>query len=325
MSLRWGPGLHLVLAYTGTGLLVVDRLTTVDVALGGLGAVLWSLGVSIFVGSISWTVIDAFSSNRDAAVTAIERHQQSTCLATVVVPIALGYLVVGTVALLSLSTPLPDYVGATVPAVVHYYGAGFAALLVYGLGIRLLTGFFHVRLSQALSRAVLVSGSLAPAILVTNFLDGWGFALGASLEGVAMLGYAGLVGSVVYRTARYRVGLVGIGLGAVFGVLAVALAVFVVAGRFGRLVDAHAIAMLNGFLLLTIVGYAVQFFPVVNRQFSGATERTVMSTFLLIATGVTIQLIVAAIGGGQFRTIGVSLVLLGTSLYVYLVTRRLLS
>jgi len=60
------------------------------------------------------------------------------------IPVAVGYLLIGTVALLTIVAPLR--IGAiTVAQVVHYYLTGFATLLIYALGTRLLTAFSTFR------------------------------------------------------------------------------------------------------------------------------------------------------------------------------------
>jgi hypothetical protein len=111
------------------------------------------------------------------------------------IPVSLGYLVLGTIGLLGWAgfDPIP---AVSFPAVVHYYGAGFAALLIFALGARLMPGFFHVTPPRAVTWIVLVSGAVGPGLLAASLWAGVAFRVGAILETVAMVGYAGLVGYV---------------------------------------------------------------------------------------------------------------------------------
>jgi len=60
------------------------------------------------------------------------------------IPVAVSYFLVGTVALLMTVASLR--IGTvTMAQVVHYYLTGFATLLIYALGTRLLTAFFTSR------------------------------------------------------------------------------------------------------------------------------------------------------------------------------------
>lgn len=209
--------------------------------------------------------------------------------------------------------------------VVHFYATGFVALLIFALGIRLLTGFFHVTLPKSLSWLVLFCGSVGPGMLALNFYHPPWFAIGASLEFIAITAYASLVAIVAYRTDRHRVGLYGIGLGALGGVISVGAALantLLVTG--GQYIPIHVIVVLDGFLLLTIMGYAYQFFPVTNGQFWGATERTGLATIFALGTGTAIQTL--GIFGGIYRLqlCGVVLAVIGTGAYSYLIVRRLL-
>ncbi|WP_205254108.1 MULTISPECIES: hypothetical protein [Halostella] len=283
LSARRLPGVHFALAYAGVGLLAGDSVFELGGPVTAVGATLWSAGVGIFVWTLLRTVLPAIAADPEVVLRAGERPQRSTRLGTVAIPVAVGYLVVGTVALLSATPPFPDPIGATLPMVVHYYGTGFAALLIFALGTRLLTGFFHVTPPSALSRTVLCCGAVAPAVLSAAFWRPPWFLVGAGLELVAMAGYAALVAVVAYRTDRRRVGLYGIGLGALGGVAAVGVAAVGALGiETGLAVAVHVPLVLDGFLLLTILGYAYQFFPVTAGGFPGATERVALTTILAL-------------------------------------------
>ncbi len=325
LSTRRLPGVHFAAAYAGTGVLVTDGLVGLSPSLVALGESLWSLGVAIFVGTLLWTVAPAVVTDSEIVFRSADRPQRSTRLATMLLPVAVGYLVVGTVALLSMVTSLPELVGRSFPTVVHYYAAGFAALLIFALGARLLTGFFHESPPRYLSWVVLLCGAVAPGTLALNFWRPPWFLVGAGLEFVAMSGYVGLVAVVMYRTDRRRTGLYGIALGALSGAVAVGAVTLVAFGvGTATLVGVHVDVVLGGFFLLTIIGYAYQFFPVTNGQFPGATERTALTTILLLAFGVGLQAISAFTAYSWFHEAGSSLAVFGTTGYTYLMARRLL-
>jgi hypothetical protein len=318
------PGIHFFLTYAGTGLLVGHELLDSRAALLPVGALSWSLGVAVFVGALLRPVAFAIAADPSVVLPSEVDGQRSTRLATAMLPVAVGYLVVGTVALLSTVFGFPAP-GGTFPSVVHLYGAGFAALLIFALGMRLTAGFFHVTPPTEVSWLVLACGGVAPFLLATSFWRPPWFLVGAGLEVLAMLGYATLIGVVASRTDRRRVGLYGVGLGALGGLTAVAVALGVVVG----VVDFDAIAVhvalvLTGFLVPTIVGYAYLFFPVTTGQFRGATESAALATIAALGFGALVRVLGVVTGFALLRSAGTGLALLGTVGYVYLLGRRLL-
>lgn len=325
LSTRRLPGVHFAAAYAGAGTLVADGLVGLSPQLVAVGGLLWSLGVAIFVGTLLWTIVPAVTANPEIVLRTADRPQRSTRLATLLIPVAVGYLVVGTVALLSTVSSLPDVVGSSLPVVAHYYATGFATLLVFALGARLLTGFFHESPPRYLTWVVLLCGAVAPGVLAVNFWNPPWFLVGAGFAVVAMTGYLGLVGVVAYRTDRQRIGLYGIVLGALSGTVAVGAATLAACGvGTAVLVGVHVDVILGGFLLSTIIGYAYLFFPVTNGQFPGASERTALTTILLLVSGVGIRTLGALTAYSPFDVAGGSLAVLGTAGYAYLMARRLL-
>ncbi|MFB6084121.1 MAG: hypothetical protein ABEJ94_07745 [Halorientalis sp.] len=317
------PGLHFGLAYLGTGSLVLGRIAGVD-PLVRLGVVLWSLGVVLFVGLLAWTTVPAVRERPAVVLRTGDRPQRSTRLATGTIPVTVGYLVVGTAGLLGWAG-LGPFPRVTFPAVVHYYGAGLGALLIFALGARLMPGFFHVTPPRAGTWLALVPGAVAPGLLATSLWTGVGFRAGAILQATAMAGYAGLVGYVFRRSEWQRVGLYGILLGAVVGVVGVGINVpiaFDIVGP-GQL-DAHATVIVSGFFALTIVGYAMQFFAVTGGQFPGATKRTVLGTILTLALGTLLDAGGSLGGSPLLSGGGAVLTFCGAVAYAYLLGRRLL-
>ncbi|WP_226023877.1 hypothetical protein [Halomicrobium salinisoli] len=325
LSAGWLPGVHFVAACVGAVILASDALVGLDGPITAFGGVVWSVGIAVFVGTLLWTVAPALRAESRLNPGTVGQSSSATGLATAAIPVAVGYLLAGTAALLSTVTPLPALFGTGLPTVVHYYGVGFATLLVFALGARLLAGFFRVAPPGWLARAVLLSGVVAPGLLAPTLWRPPWFHVGAVLEAVAVLGYLALVGVVAVRTDRRRVGLYGVALGAAGGAVAVAVGLVLALGvDVGRPVAVHAALALDAFLLTTIVGYAYQFFPVTSGQFAGATRRCALATILLLAGGAGVYALGAALSLGSAEAVGATLALLGAVGYAYLLVHRVL-
>lgn len=315
------PAVHFLLAYLGVGALVAGRALDM-IALTRGGVALWSLGVAVFVGALAWTVVPAVLNRPEVVLRSEEAPQRSTRLATAMIAVAIGYLIVGTGALLGWANfePIPAF---AFPAVVHYYAAGLGALLILALGARLMPGFFHVTPPRTGTWIALVPGAVAPGLLGTFLWGGIAFRVGAVLQAISMVGYAGIVMYVFRRSDWERVGLVGIVLGAVAGVSAVGINLpaafgYVATGQ----VRAHAATVVTGFFGLTIVGYAVQFFAVASGRFHGASNRGVGVVIAILAGGTFVR------AGGLLARVdllsqaGAGITLCGAIAYTYLVGRR---
>lgn len=318
------PGVHFVLAYSGAVGLIAGRMAEIT-DLTRAGVVLWSLGVVFFVGVLAWTVVPALRERPAVLTRSEDRPERSTRLATAMIPVSLGYLVFGTVALLGWAG-FESIPAVSFPAVVHYYGAGFGALLIFALGVRLVSGFFHVTLPRAGTWIVLGSGALGPGLLATSFWAGVAFRVGAVLQTAAVVGYAGLVGYVFWQSERRRLGLYGILLGAIAGVVATGINVPTAFGIVapGQL-SAHATTIVSGFFALTIVGYVLQFFAITSGRGRGATTRVVVGTMGMLAVGPLFRAGGLLIAMPALSRGGALLSLCGAGTYGYLVGRRLLS
>jgi hypothetical protein len=319
------PGVHLIITYAGVGLLLGHELLSLGTSFLVGGILLWSAGVAVFIGILLHSAFSELIINPGLVRLSNIRSQRSTKFTLLSIPLALGYLVIGTIALLSTVDGFPDPVNATFPMIVHFYGTGFVTLLIFALGIRLLTGFFHVTPPKSLSWLILFCGSVAPGILAFNFYQPPWFTVGAILESIAITAYASLVVFVAYRTDRHRIGLYGIGFGALGGITAIGIVLINIIDSTSNVsIAAHVIVILNGFIILTIIGYAYQFFPVTNRQFWGATERGGSSTIFIIGAGTLLQTLSMLGEVHYLQGYGIALAVIGTSGYSYLMVRRLL-
>lgn len=325
LATPWLPGIHLMLAYVGAGLLAADAVIGGHPTAFLLGSLAWTLGVCVFVVALGRTVVPAVLEDPTVVVRSADRPQRSTRLATVMLPVAIGYLLIGTVSLLSTAGFLTDVVGATFQRTVHYYGTGVVTLLILALGARLLIGFFHVRPPKYPTWVMLTAGAIAPAVLAGSFWQPPWFYVGAGLELVALASYTAVVGTVATNTDRRRIGLYGIVAGSIAGLSGGILATLTVTGG-GSLTSlaAHRTAMIDGFVLLTIIGYASQFFPVTNQQFRGASRQTALASIGLLIVGVTLSVVGMLSSMAWMQLSGAALELLGTITYAYLLGRRLL-
>lgn len=315
-------GVHFVLAYTGVGLLVSSRLAGGTDTPFLVGVLSWTLGVFVFLGSIVATVGSAVRERPSTLLRGGDRPQRSTKLATMMIPVALGYLLVGTLGLLATAGVLDGF-ETTLAQVVHFYAIGFGALLVFALGARLLIGFFRVQLPKPLVWIVLGAGALAPTALgAFLWVDPW-FRIGAILATIAMVGYLLLVAFVAWRTDRVRVGCSGILFGAVAGVGAVGTALRIAFGTAATTaIPVHRLLVLGGFFPLTIVGYAYLFFPVTESSALGASARTARSTIALLTVGVAAQAGGILVQFAFLRSVGTLASVVGAIGYTALLVRR---
>lgn len=317
------PGVHFTVAYVGTGLFASHELFELDGVILTVGIILWGIGVALFIGSLLWSIAPAVRTPQKPVGLSGTQSRRTRQLAKMAIPVAVVYLVIGTVALLSIGLDVPMPVNASLPIVVHFYATGFVALLIFALGIHLMAGFFEVSVPEPLAYLLLFSGGIAPGVLAIHFYHPPWFIVGAGLEFIAMLTYGSIVAVVVTRTDRRRVGIYGIGFGALAGVVSVGVAFGILVGfsKYSTF-DIHVVGVLNGFLLLTIIGYAYQFFPVTNSQCWGATDRFAATTIFLLGTGTGVRLLSIGVETSWLRTMGVGLALFGIIGYAYLMIQR---
>ncbi|MFC6766195.1 hypothetical protein [Natrinema soli] len=318
------PGVHLVVSYAGAAVLVAGQLTTLPRLLVVAGTTLWSLGVGCFLGALGKTIGPALRANPSVVIRSRDRPQRSTRAATATVPLAILYLAIGTIALLARASSAPAIPGTTIPGVVHFYAVGFAAVLIISLGARLLVGFFHVVPPRPLTWGALGGSVVAPALIAGGFWTWPLFQVGAVVLAFGVLCYLGMVAVVAVRTDRRRIGLVGVLSGAFAGAGGVLVAATVaIDGGAAWPIEAHVPLVLDGFLLLTIIGYAYEFFPIGTGQFTGASDRVGLAAIVILGGGVLLRAVAPPLSVPLVGDIGAALGIVGTSVYAYVLTRRL--
>ncbi|MFC6863748.1 hypothetical protein ACFQGE_09750 [Halomicroarcula sp. GCM10025817] len=283
---------------------------------GPLGAGLWAAGVAVFVATLGWTLRDNLTGAATGTGGANAHREPVDRAANAVVPVALGYLVLGTGGHLWTVTggaPL-----ATMQA-SHLLAAGTAALFVFGVGFRLFPRFLVASPPRTLVAVVLPTGAAGPALLGVGLFDPLFVLVGGAFEAFAVVGFALAYLVLFARSDRRRVGFYAVLVAVLAGVAGVALALAtLVVGRDPALVSAHYRTMLLGFLGLTAVGAAYQFYPPSVGQVPFASDRTALVSIALLAGGLAVQ-----VGGGLtglpvLQTAGEAVALGGALLYAWL-------
>ncbi|QGA81786.1 hypothetical protein [Halomicrobium sp. LC1Hm] len=311
------PAVQFPLSVVGVVALAVGTRPGVPGVVSTVGAVAWFAGVLVWLGALGWTVRD----NRSGAATATGDHQSDRRpidrVSNAAVPLVAGYLSVGSYALFAGAVGLPAPLGGVPARISHLLGAGGAALLVLAVGFRLFPRFLVAHPPRALVFVVLGAGSVGPALLAAGLDGGPLLVAGAVVEAVAILGFALAYGLLYRRSDRRRVGLRAVLAGVAAGVVTVGLATHLVfVGRAPAVVTLHYQFALVGFLGLTIVGAALQFYPPSVGVWPGSNDRTALASVSLLAVGLLCQLAGLVVPGAT--AVGRLAVLAGAVGYAYL-------
>jgi hypothetical protein len=319
---EWSPAIHLGLTGLGTGLLALASFRAVPPVIELVGASAWCLGVVLFLGTLLWTIRgnltgrDTGTSSDRAAFRGADRY------ANTFIPVALAYLAIGSYEILARVSGFPGVTDGYFPRISHLIAAGFAALLVFALGVRLAPRFLGVAAPKSLVGIVLPAGALGPALIAFGLGNGVGFVIGALAEATAVLGFAALYVILFVQSDRRRIGLFGVLAGVVSGVVGVSLGLsFAFGSVTAALIYAHLQLNLLGFLGLVIVGFALQFFPPSSGRFRGASDRTALFVILVLTSGLFVTVVGSILTFPQVVTLGNAVTLVGTLGYGYLIVR----
>lgn len=317
LGVSWAPAAQFPLSTGGVIALAVGTRSGVPAAVAMLGAVAWFAGVLVWLGALGWTVRD----NLTGAETGTGDHQAARRpvdrLSNAVVPVVGLYLLAGSYELLAGAVGLPTLLDGTAPRISHLLGAGSGALLVFAVGFRLFPRFLVAQPPRLLVGPVLAAGAVGPALLAAGLYSDTLLLAGGAVEGFAVLGFATVYAVLYARSERERVGLRAVLVAVFAGVVAVAIAGHLaVAGRSAQLIELHYRFALAGFLGLTIVGAALQFYPPSVGDWPGSDDRTALVAIALVAGGLLLQL------GGLLvdlaTILGQATVLAGVGCYAYL-------
>lgn len=317
LALPRAPGIHLPLSALGTVGMALRAGDLAPGAVGAAGAVAWALGVGVFVGALVWSVRD----NLSGAETGTGDHQSERRpvdrAANALVPVALCYLLGAAYATAAGQVDLlPALVDGYPPRAAHLLAAGGAVVVLLAVGFRLLPRFTVAHPPRGVVAVVVPAGAAGPALIAWGLPAGDVLRVGAALEAVAVVGFAATIAVLLYRTDRWRVGFWGVLAGALAGVAGVGLGVWFAFLKLDfSLVSVHYRLNLLGFLGLTIVGVAYQFYPPGAGQFRGANDRTALVSIGLIAAGLAVEAVATAVEAGTAATVGEAVALLGSLVY----------
>lgn len=285
---------------------------------GTAGALLWSGGTLVFVAAIGWTIRDNLTGGATGTSVANESRAGLDRLANAFLPVVLAYLFAGSYTLLATHAPIPGF-GVGAAGATHLLAAGGATLLVFVIGFRLFPRFLVTEPPRGLPVLVLSTGAVAPIVLAASLYGDTLFVGGAVLQSVAVAGFAVAYLVLFVRSDRNRIGLYGPLLGVVFGVLGVGLGVqFAVVEVDFALVEVHRRLNLVGFLGLTIVGAAYQFYPPAVGTLPLVGDRLGILSMAAVAVGLTLQLLGVTVSAPVVVTVGELAVVAGAVAYAYI-------
>lgn len=314
------PAVQFPLTLVGALGISLAPLPGVPAVSGTVGGIAWLAGAVVFLGTVGWTLRGNLLGGETGTSDANVHREPVDRAANAAVPVALGYFAVGSYEVAAAETELPRLLGGALAADTHLLAAGTAALMVFAVGLRLLPRFLVSTPPNWLIAIVLPAGALGPILLAGAFLGGPLFLAGAILEAVAVIGFAGTYAVLYWRTDRDRVGFTGVLAGVVCGTLGVGLGLqFAVAGLDPTLAVAHVRLNLVGFLGLTIVGVAYQFYPPAVGTFRGASDRSAVVSIGLLFGGLLVEVGGISAGLTDVTTVGRVLGLTGALVYARIV------
>ena len=309
------PMAQFMLTVPGTILLVFGTHWLPQSGLESPGAILWSLGVLVFVGTLACTVAGPFREGATGTSDANAERRHVDRFANGFIPIILAYLVLAAV-LLVLREHDRTIVGTA--ELSHLIAVGTGMLLIFAVGLRLFPRFLVVRPHPLAAPIVLPTGGIGAGLLVVDFLGSGIFHLGAGLVTVGMVGFALAYVDMYRRSDRRRIGFQVVLLAVLFGMFAVMLALFAIFVAFDPpILEAHVRVATLGFLGLTIVGVSYQFYPPNISSTSGISNRMAMVAVVLIAGGLVLE--VGGLLGVNSLVLkgGQALALVGGVVYAY--------
>ncbi|MEF8829407.1 MAG: hypothetical protein V5A49_10245 [Haloarcula sp.] len=315
-DLAWdpGPAVQFPLSVLGTTGLALAPLG--PSWLQPVGTALWVGGVAVFLGTVGWTIRGNVTGAATGTGGANAHREPVDRTANVAVPIALGYLGLAAGGALAAAAGF----GSVLPRQLsHLLAAGTAALFVFGVGFRLFPRFLVAEAPRPVVAVVVAAGAIGPALLGFGLFDRGLLLVGGVVEAIAVVGFALSYIALFLRSERRRVGFYAVLVAVVAGVVGIGLGLtLAITGRSPALVSAHYRAMLAGFLGLTVVGAAFQFYPPAVGVWHYADDRTALLSIGLLGGGLGMQLIGLVGRFGRATSVGTTTGVLGALLYTYL-------
>ncbi|EMA01037.1 hypothetical protein SAMN05443574_101469 [Haloarcula vallismortis] len=315
-DLAWelGPAAQFPLSVFGTTGLALAPLG--PPWLQPVGTALWVGGVAVFLGTLGWTIRDNITGAATGTGGPNAHREPVDRVANVAVPIALGYLVFAAGGALATAVGFESVLPQQLS---HLLAAGTAALFVFGVGFRLFPRFLVAAVPRPVVALIVAAGAIGPALLGFGLFDHRLLLVGGVVEAVAVVSFALSYLTLFLRSERRRVGFYAVLVAAAAGVVGIGLGLTIaVTGRESALVSAHYRAMLSGFLGLTVVGAAFQFYPPAVGVLPYADDRTALLSIALLGSGLGIQLLDLVGRFDWMKSVGTAAGVLGALLYTYL-------
>ncbi|AJF26295.1 hypothetical protein SG26_11415 [Haloarcula sp. CBA1115] len=315
-DLAWdrGPAVQFPLSVLGTAGLALAPFG--PPWLQPVGTTLWAGGVAVFLGTVGWTIRGNVTGAATGTGGPNAHREPVDRTANVAVPIALGYLALAAGGALATTAGFESMLPQQLS---HLLAAGTAALFVFGVGFRLFPRFLVAEAPRPVVTVVIVAGAVGPALLGFGLFDRRLLLIGGIMEATAVVGFALSYIGLFLRSERRRVGFYVVLVAVVAGVVGIGLGLTIAAtGRSPALVSAHYRAMLAGFLGLTVVGAAFQFYPPAVGVWPYANDRTALVTIGLLGGGLGVQLLGLIGRFGWIISVGTAAGALGALLYTYL-------
>jgi len=291
LAVSWAPALQFPLTVGATLALAASAVQGVPIVAIQVAAVLWALGVAVFLGTMLATIRGNLTGRETGTGEHNADRRAVDRAANAAVPVVFLYLLLGSYEFLAATLALPTIFGGAMAAISHLLAAGVGALLLFAVGFRLFPRFLNATPPRWLVYVVLPAGAIGPALVAAGLYGGPLLQAGAALQAIAVTGFALTYATLFVRSDNRRIGFYAVLAGMGAALLAVGLGVqFAVAGRDPVLVVAHYRLTLVGFLGLTIVGATMQFYPPSVGDWFGANDATATMAITLLAAGVVLQL-----------------------------------
>ncbi|MFB6253263.1 MAG: hypothetical protein ABEI06_01475, partial [Halobacteriaceae archaeon] len=326
-DLQWGqaPAFQLPLTVLGTICLSLGWVSGAPTWVKLLGSVLWTAGIIIFVGTILWTIRDNLLAVETATSDVNVERKWIDRLANVFMLGPLAYLLIGSYQTLAMVIALPTVILPGMPRTAHLLAAGVGALMIFAVGFRLLPRFLVAYPPRFAAVVVLPSGTIGPLLLAYSFRDGIIFQIGAILEAIAVVGFVGVYSYLFLQTDRNRIGFYGVLLAMGYAIVGIGLGLqFAFADISHQLTTAHYRVNILGFLGLTIVGVAYQFYPPGIGGKIGVSDRGGLASIGIIGTGLAIEIIGYFLATTWISLVGTIIILGGVILYGYILVQLFL-
>ncbi len=314
------PFLQYPLTAGGAALLAWSSAGSGREVFAATAAAMWLSGVLVFAASLLSSVAGGYLRRETGTAESKQELRKVDLAANLFAPFAFVYLVLGSYEVLALDTGLPPVFDGYPPAAYHLLAAGFAAMLVFSVGFRLLPRLMKGRPSVLSVAPVLAAGALAPPLVSLGFTREPFLQIGGALLAFAVAGFAAVVLRIYLKSDSSRVGADAVAVAAVAGVTGVSIGLYMAFyGVDTALLRLHYRFNLAGFLGLTIVGVAYHLYPPAVSRLPYAGDRAARFSVASVAGGLVLEAVGGLTDVSAASKLGEAAVLAGSLVFLYLV------